>query len=180
MGWKGDGRRYGAVAMAMHWATVAAILGLLGSGLAMERLTDAAARTQVLSVHAVMGGFVVLLTLLRIGWWLFADRRPAAAVGMPRWQAASAWVVHRLLYAAILVMGASGVATLALSGAIPILFGGQPGPLPAFSDIAPRAAHGLVAWLLVGLIAAHIGAALYHQLVLRDRLLGRMGLGRAG
>ena len=35
MRWKSDGDRYGAVAMAMHWLTAAAILALLGSGLVM-------------------------------------------------------------------------------------------------------------------------------------------------
>jgi cytochrome b561 len=30
----------------------------------------------------------------------------------------------------------------------------------------------------VGFIALHIGAALYHQFIRRDRLLGRMWLGR--
>jgi cytochrome b561 len=32
----------------------------------------------------------------------------------------------------------------------------------------------------MALIALHAAAALYHQIVLKDRLLGRMGLGRAG
>ncbi len=33
--------------------------------------------------------------------------------------------------------------------------------------------------LLLALLAAHIGAALYHQFVRRDQLLARMGVGRA-
>ena len=38
--------------------------------------------------------------------------------------------------------------------------------------------HGLLATLLVGLIALHFAAALYHQLVLKDGLLRRMWFGR--
>jgi cytochrome b561 len=31
---------------------------------------------------------------------------------------------------------------------------------------------------MMALVAIHVAAALYHQFVLRDRLLARMGLGR--
>jgi len=34
------------------------------------------------------------------------------------------------------------------------------------------------AFALLGLVLLHVGAALYHQLVRRDRLLARMGIGR--
>lgn len=178
MRWKGDNRTYGAMAMTMHWATAAAIFALFGSGTMLERLVDDATRTQVLRVHAVTGSLVVLLTLARIAWWAFAERKPAEP-NMPRWQSIMARLAHWLLYALILIMGASGVAMLALSGAAEILFLGQPGPLPDFHAFPPRAAHGLASWLLIGLIAVHIGAALYHQIMLGDRLLARMGLGRA-
>ena len=73
----------------------------------------------------------------------------------------------------------AGIAMIALSGAGYILFAGAPGPLPEFELLPPRTAHGLAAWTLIALIAAHVGAALYHQLVRGDRLLGRMGLGPA-
>ena len=41
------------------------------------------------------------------------------------------------------------------------------------------AMDGLFAWLLISLVALHVAAAVYHQVVLKDRLLGRMGVGRA-
>ncbi|MBO6718395.1 MAG: cytochrome b [Rhizobiaceae bacterium] len=180
MNWKSEGHRYGAVAMAMHWATAGALLFLLGSGLLMERLADDMTRLQVLRAHVAVGALVLLLTLTRIGWWLFADRRPSEPAGMPRWQAKTSNLVHRLSYAAILIMGASGFAMLVLSGVVPILIAGQPDALPDFQLYPPRAAHGLVAWVLIALIAVHVAAALYHQFVLRDRLLARMGIGQAG
>jgi cytochrome b561 len=54
---------------------------------------------------------------------------------------------------------------------------GAAGPLPDFDTLAPRAVHGATAFLLLGLATAHVAAALYHQAVRRDRLLGRMGIG---
>ena len=180
MKWTGDSRRYGAVATAMHWATAVAIFGLLGSGLMLEQAGTEAAKVQLLRVHATVGILVFVLTLLRLGWWAFADRRPDEPAGMPVWQAMAARWVHRLFYIVILIMGASGLAMLGLSGAGLILFAGQPGLLPDFALYPPRVPHGLGAWTMMALIAAHVAAALYHQLILKDRLLGRMGLGRAG
>lgn len=180
MSWKSDGHRYGAVAMAMHWATALAIFGLLASGLIMDDMADQAAKTSILRVHVSIGIAVLVLTLLRLGWWAFADRKPEEPAGQPKWQAAAARWVHRLFYAVIIVMGASGIAMIALSGAGFILFAGAAGPLPDFELFPPRAAHGLAAWALMAMIAAHVAAALYHQLVRGDRLLGRMGLGSAG
>lgn len=176
MAWKSDGHRYGAVATAMHWVTAAAIFGLLGSGLMLEEAAPAA-KTQLLRVHAAVGILVFVLTLLRLSWWAFADRRPEEPAGQPRWQALAARTVHRLFYAVTLLMGASGIAMLALSGAASILFLGGAGALPDFNLYPPRIPHGLGAWAMMGLIAVHVGAALYHQFVRRDRLLERMGIG---
>lgn len=177
MSLKSDGRRYGAVAMVIHWATAAAVFALLGSGLVMADTVDQSAKVRLLTFHGAAGFFTGVLTLLRILWWVFADDRPPHTAATPRWQARAAGAVHGLLYAVILLMVASGLAMMALSGAPDILMNG--GTLPDFNQYAPRIPHGLGAWTLMALIAAHVGAALYHQFALRDRLLGRMGLGRA-
>lgn len=169
---------YGAVAIAIHWVSALAVFGLLASGLVMEAMPNDAGKTGLLRTHAVIGALVLLLTLLRILWWWLADTRPAAPTGMPPLQARAAHLMHGLFYVTLIVMGASGIATIMLSGAGAILTGTEPGPLPDFGGYAPRAAHGIVAFLLMALIAAHVLAALYHQLVLRDRLLARMGIGR--
>lgn len=173
---KSDDHRYGAVAVAMHWLTALAVLGLLGSGLVMADIDDAVAKAALVKTHAAAGVFVTLLTLLRIAWWLFADRRPEKPQGASAWQTRAATLVHRLFYVVILMMGVSGMAMLMLSGAASVLATGQ-GTLPDFSLYAPRGPHGAGAWFMMALIAAHVGAALYHQFIRRDRLLARMGLG---
>lgn len=170
---------YGAVAIAIHWVSALAVFGLLASGLVMEDMPNNADKTGLLRTHAIIGALVLLLTLLRILWWWLADTRPAAHPDTPPLQARAAHIVHGLFYVALIVMGASGIAMIVLSGAGAILTGAAPGPLPDFAEYAPRAAHGVVAFLLMALIAAHVLAALYHQLVLKDRLMARMGLGRS-
>ena len=57
-------------------------------------------------------------------------------------------------------------------------------PLPDFIGTNKELAvvlkdlHKIAAWTLVVLIVAHIGAALKHQFIDRDRLLARMGFGK--
>lgn len=119
-----------------------------------------------------------MLTLARIGWWFSADTKPLLVAGMPTPQERAAKAVHTLFYVVILGMAASGIGTLVLSGANLVLFGDVPGPLADFWNYPPRVPHRLGAILLITLLALHLCGALYHQFILRDRLLARMGLGR--
>ena len=169
--------RYGAVAIAIHWLTAVAIVGMLASGLAAANTGDEAVKLTLLRGHAVTGGLIGVLTLLRIVWWLFLDRRPADAAGLSRGQAMASHIVHYGLYAVILVMVSSGIATVILSGGGAQLVGAAPLPLPDFTLAPPFTVHGLLARGLLVLLVGHIGAALWHQFVRRDRLLARMGLG---
>jgi cytochrome b561 len=66
-----------------------------------------------------------------------------------------------------------------LSGIIPGLFDGSLGALPDFRSYPPYIAHNIGSRLMIGLVALHVGAALYHQFWRQDRLLARMGLGAA-
>lgn len=176
MSLKSTPTRYGSVAVTIHWVSAAAIVALLVSGTIMAGAGGEAKRS-ILPIHATIGSLVLLLTLLRLAWWIWGDKRPQPVAGQPPMQQLAARIVHGLLYAAIIVLGASGIATLALSGAVPAMLNGA--PLPDFSGLLPRTTHGLVSKLMIALLALHIGAALFHQFIRRDRLLARMGLGRA-
>jgi cytochrome b561 len=170
---KSSADRYGTVAMIIHWLSAIAILGLLWAGFAAANTADEAAKVQLLRLHTSAGIAVLALTLFRIGWWLFADRLPNQKVGVPQWQARMSRLVHRLFYVVIIVLGASGIAMMALSGAGSILFGDATG-LPDFREYPPRAAHGIAGRLLVLLTVLHVAAALYHQFARRDGTLSRI------
>ena len=167
--------RYGAVAISIHWVSAAAVAALLATGLIAADATDPALRTALVQLHLPLGVIVLLLTLLRIVWWWRFDRHPVPPEGQLRWQQRLAGATHYGLYFVLLLLVASGIGTLVLSGALPALLSGA--ALPDFEGIGPRIVHGIVARLLIGLLILHIGAALYHQFIRRDRLLGRMGVG---
>lgn len=173
---KSTATRYGSVAIAMHWGTALLILLLFMTGLLAAGQADQTAKLALLRAHVPMGIGILLLTLLRIVWWLADPRRPALPADQPAWQNLTAKAAHLGLYVIVLVSAASGIATIVLSGALPAIITGA-ATLPDLSTVLPRAVHGIASRLMLGLLALHIGAALYHQFIRRDHLMARMGLG---
>ena len=171
---KSTSTNYGSVAVTIHWLSALLILALLGSGFRASNTMDPSVKAQILSFHAPLGMTILALTLARIGWWWFADRKPDPIAGLPKWQKFGADAVHVLFYVVIVGMAASGIGMFVLSGAGPIVFSGAADQLPAFQNYAPRTPHGLGARIMVLLLIFHAGAALNHQLIKKDGLLRRM------
>lgn len=169
--------RYGSVAICFHWISAVIVLALIVLGFRAANTGDLTLKASILRLHVPLGGLILVLTVLRLCWRM-ADRRPHDVAGTPAWQAITARAVHGLLYLTLVVMGVSGIAMIAMSGAAAVLFEGSSARLPNFWDYVPRIPHGISAFVLIALIALHIAAALYHQFIRRDRLLARMGLGR--
>ncbi|MEP3279034.1 MAG: cytochrome b [Stappiaceae bacterium] len=165
---------YGSVAITIHWISALLIVALLASGFRAANSLNLDDKSQLLSIHAPLGIAIFVLTLGRLLWWLFFDRKPDAIAGMPKVQTVSARAVHGLFYLIIFGMVASGITMFALSGAGKIIFGGEVGKLPDFQDYGPRLPHGIGARLMIVLLIFHTGAALYHHFVKKDGLLRRM------
>ncbi|MBR0755269.1 cytochrome b [Bradyrhizobium jicamae] len=176
MGLKSSSERYGTVIVAIHWLTALLMIGLFATGFRAANTIDPAAKVAILRAHIPIALAVITLTVLRIGWWA-VDRKPDPIAGSPRWQEQTARAIHVLFYVVIIGMTASGIGLMALSGAAPMIFGGE-GALPDLWNYPPRVPHGLGARLLLGLVALHASAALYHQFVRRDHLLRRMWFSR--
>ncbi len=172
---KSTADRYGAVAIGIHWLTAVLIIAQFCGGLAAA-LADAQGKIGILRFHAPLGVAIGVLTLLRIVWWTFLDRKPRDVAGAPRAQIVAAKAVHGLLYLAILALAASGMGLMVLSGAGEAIFGGGARPLPDFTTFGPFYGHVAMSVLLFVLFAAHVAAALHHQFVRRDGTLSRMGI----
>jgi cytochrome b561 len=169
--------RYGSVAVFIHWISAILILALLVSGIRSAGFETAGEKISVLLVHAPQGTTILLLTLGRIAWWLWADKKPDPVGETPNWQEAAARAVHILFYVLILGMTLSGLSMLLLSGAGPILLGGE-GELPDFWDYLPRGPHAVGAWVMMALFVLHVSAALYHHFIKKDGLIARMWFAR--
>ncbi|WP_372424071.1 cytochrome b [Salinarimonas chemoclinalis] len=169
---KSDQTGYGAVAIAIHWASAFLILVLIASGFASGFAQDAATKVAALRIHLPAALLVLAITVVRLAWWWRLDRKPPPIGGLPAWQETAARWTHRTLYVAIVALLVSGIAMAALSGLPVAVFGAA--PLPDLAALPPRAGHGLAARLILAAITLHVAAALYHHWVLRDATLRRI------
>ncbi|WP_431271019.1 cytochrome b [Dankookia sp. P2] len=133
------------------------------------------ARQAGLDWHAGLGALVMGLSMLRL-LWRAANLRPVDPPGTPAWQARAAHLAHGALYATTLAVPLTGI--LEPLGAGPSLRALRPDPHarslhPALRPLLGEA-HELLAHLLLLVVAAHVAAALWHHLVLRDGVLRRM------
>lgn len=164
--------RYAAPQVAIHWLAAAAILFLMATGMfVLESMPNDTQKIGNLVIHMSVGALAALLVIVRI----VLRRRLPAPPPVPGEGLARAG--HMALNLVVLLMAVSGMMLMIQSGALDAVFGG--GALPAdFREFLPRKVHGLVAKIVLALVAVHVLAALYHQLIVRDGLLGRMSFGR--
>jgi cytochrome b561 len=181
-------RRYGLVAIALHWLIAAAILAMVVLGLVMVELAPGAAKFELYQLHKSVGITILALSLVRLGWRLVNPVPPLPA-GLRAWEARLARVTHVGLYALMMLLPLSGWMMVSASvWNIPtVLYGVVPLPhlpvLATLTDKAPveqalKSVHGLLALSMMALFALHVAGALKHHLILRDDTLKRMLPGR--
>jgi cytochrome b561 len=168
--------RFDGISQALHWLTVLLVIGQFISGLLHDQRHGASAEL-LLTFHRSAGiatWIVVLIRLLWRRWFAYLPPFPAA---MPRAQQWVAKLNEYGLYALLLVQPLTGLATMMKFGHPFTLFLWQ---IPALMAQDKSLAHMLKeihetgAWILAALIGLHAVAALFHGLVLRDRVLQRM------
>lgn len=165
--------QYGTVAKTFHWLTLALVIGLIILAYIMVGITDTSSRLVLYRAHALLGIAVLILTVLRFLWRL-ADRPPPAP-GLTRTEGRLSRLVQRLLYILMIIIPASGLATIVTTGAGPALVGQSGATLPdTFEIVGPRAAHRAMVFLLFALVALHALAAFRHHWWRRDEVLRRM------
>ncbi len=171
-------KRYHGALVVLHWLLAILILLALGMGglVLTETSNSDPNKLQALQGHMVVGGLIGLLTILRLLVRTVTEHPEPAATGMAWADRVAPWM-HWALYASVLAMAGSGIAMAIAFGLPAVVFGGSGSLPPDFNSVAARTVHGAAAAALATLVALHIGAALYHQWVRRDRLLARMGFG---
>jgi cytochrome b561 len=168
--------RYHPLLVALHWIVALMAAASLVGGLTLLQATPNSDPMKPIYLQGHMAGGLVLgaLMLLRLVTRL-TTARPGPAAG--RTQHAAAQAVHWALYLVMFAMIVTGIGMAALGGLWPILSGGTVALPPSFSVLPPHAGHELFARLLIGLIALHLAAALWHGLS-GHRVWGRMWFGR--
>ena len=168
----------------LHWLLGVAIVGAFGMGIYMADLPFSPTRLKLYNWHKWAGVTILSLSAVRLLWRL-RHRPPELPTritsAMPAWQQKAHHATHHLMYLLFFAVPLTGWAYSSAAG-FPIVWFGVL-PLPDFVPVSKELAelikplHKLAALGLAALVVVHVAAALKHQIVDRDRLLGRMGIG---
>lgn len=173
--------RYSPPAVALHWLLAVLITGTFALGLYMADLPVSPTRLKLYSWHKWAGVVILALSAVRLLVRLRGPR-PQDPL-MPAWQRTAAHATHHALYLLFFAVPLVGWAYSSAAGFPVVLFGVL--PLPDFVPVDKALAAALKPWhkglafALGALVLLHLAAVLKHQLIDRDGLLARMGLGRA-
>lgn len=168
---------YSRTAKVLHWSVAAGVLATIPVGVAMTTVGRGDLQNALYFVHKSLGVLIFVLMLWRIAYRLLHGA-PAAEPGLERWQRAASSAVHGLLYLMLLAMPVVGYLGLSAFGAPTPVFGlFELPPILAKDEALADSLFLLHKWsgfLVAGLAAVHIGAALQHHLILKDGVLRRM------
>lgn len=180
-------KTYTAVAISLHWLIAVLLVSLILFGWWMEDQREAIGSFEdflevksAYNWHKTGGILVLLLSLARLGW-RFTHPVPALPDGMKSWERLAARISHFTFYALMIGLPIGGYVAASSYGAeqpillfdaiaLPKLPVPQTEAFQAFSG----SMHGAGAWVLIGLTALHIAAAMKHEFVDKDGVLARM------
>lgn len=177
-----SGARYSTVAIALHWLLALLVLTQIYVGWTFGDMPRGPERGEWFAWHKTLGVTILLLTVVRLGWRI-ANPPPPFPAEMPAWQKLSANVVHWAFYAVILGLALTGWAAISTGGAAQTsatteLVAGIPWPfipgLPRDWHEPFEIGHDALVKVTYALLAAHVGAALYHQFIEKSPTANRM------
>src|SRR5688572_11058173 len=152
------------------------VLIMIPAGLTMTRLGDGAMKNSLYELHKSFGliifGLAVVRAIVRL-----TKGAPPLEPNLPAWQRFAAHVSHYALYMLIFLVPLTGWAATSaccrpvnLFWTIPLSL-----PVPDGEELAKaifRFHYGFV-YTLAAIVAVHVGAALQHHFLQRDRTLLR-------
>jgi cytochrome b561 len=168
---------YTVTARVLHWLTAGLVLVQIPLGLAIVNAELGAWKDGLYNLHKSIGATLIPVVLVRLGYrW---THRPAPLPqDIPPLRRLAAETMHWILYALLVVQGFVGwIATSAYPAPIPV-FGLFELP-PIWREDRPLsdqlyALHRAIGIALAILLVGHIGAALQHHFIRKDRVLMRM------
>lgn len=173
---------FGWVSRGIHWLMALALILNLGFGAWLARIEPSFSTLWMYGAHKSAGMTLLALVLIRLAWHRVSPPPKPLTIGIAPWQYYAARLGHWGLYALMLAVPLSGWFASSATGIPTVIFGRW--TLPAIAPASERLdqlgfwAHDALTKALLALILIHVGAALYHALILRDPTLRRMWRGR--
>jgi cytochrome b561 len=170
-----DRTQFTALSRLLHWTMAAMVLTMLGIGVAM--VASLAYYHTLVSIHRPLGIAILILVVVRFVNRLLNPPPPFPAT-MGRAERLAATASELLMYGLMFLLPLVGWGMLSAARNPVVLYGSLrlpyilPHNLMLYATL--RQAHTALAYLFFLTFLAHLGAVLYHTLVVRDRILLRM------
>jgi cytochrome b561 len=175
-----SGDQYGVIARLLHWLVFILVVGMLMGGALLQVLPDGVLEGLVIGAHKSTGVVVGFLMGVRLIWRICNPHPKALSPHAVENYLAE--LVHICLYILLFLQPLVGILMSQTYGYPVTVFGLF--SLPPIIWQSPQLGlffgrcHSVIAALLAAAIAVHVGAALKHHFVNRDRTLTRMLSGR--
>ena len=173
-----DERGYTRTAIWLHWLLGLALLAQIAFGFSLDEIAPRGtpARSGVINLHKSCGMVLAIVIAVRLAWRL-SHPPPDWPVSMGLGERLAAQLVHRLLYACMILMPLSGYVASNFSKFGVVFFGVHLPPWgPPLQDMYAlfNGIHVGTAFIFTGLIVGHAVAALKHAWLDRDGVFSRM------
>jgi cytochrome b561 len=159
----------------LHWLMAALLVAMLFIGVSM--VSSLGDYHRLLAIHRPLGILILILAAIRLITRLLT-RAPALPANIAPSERLAIKVSELMLYTLFIALPLVGWAMLS-AGHYPIVMFGSlhlPPILPARPELYAtlRKTHTILAYLLFLTFLAHMGAVLFHTLIVRDGILSRM------
>lgn len=170
---------YTPMAKWFHWITVALILIALPTGIVIGHIKDSD-KMAFYAIHESAGLTLLIVAGLRL--WYRIKHPVSVEASLPAPMRLAATATHHALYGALILQPLLGFFTtnafgFPMQGATAYLgFINLPKFMPAWEGLANVLLflHQWLGWGIILLLAAHIGAVIFHQAIRKDGTLIRM------
>jgi cytochrome b561/polyisoprenoid-binding protein YceI len=102
---------WGSIAKIFHWGTAIFIITMLVIGITMTRFLegDLLLKFSVYQLHKSFGFVILVFSVMRLLWRVFAQETPRAPSGLPQYQRWLGQAAHLLLYSLLFAMPITGL-----------------------------------------------------------------------
>ncbi len=168
---------YGRVAKTLHWLVFGLFFAAFPLGIYMHNLKASPEKFELYALHKSIGVTILTLVALRLAWRLF-NRPPPLPADTPPLERFAAHGVHWGMYAMLFAIPLAGWAMSSASGfpvqwwgvvTLPDIVGQSRENFELFKEL-----HEIFAFVMLGLILVHVGAALNHHFRRKNSILARM------
>jgi len=171
---------YTVTARVLHWIIAALVLTMIPLGIVIANEWGGPVQQPLYNLHKSVGALILPLVVVRLIWRLTHPPLPLPADIHPLQQFA-AHATHWTLYGLLLVQPTVGwVATSAYPAPLPV-FGlfELPHIWPENRPLSERlfVVHRILGIVIAAVALLHIGAAMHHHFLRKDRVLMRMVTG---